>query len=159
MKPEIRILDEKKLIGKRIKMSYTDNKTHELWRSFMTGRKEIQNSIGTELYSVEVYPPAFFENFNPGNDFEKWAAIEVTDFDNIPDSMETIIIPEGNYAVFVHKGLAGKAPETYGFIFKIWLPGSEFLLDNRPHLAIMGEKYKNEDPDSEEEIWIPVKTK
>jgi AraC family transcriptional regulator len=30
-------------------------------------------------------------------------------------------------------------------------------LDQRPHVEVMGEKYKNNDPDSEEEIWIPIK--
>jgi AraC family transcriptional regulator len=32
-------------------------------------------------------------------------------------------------------------------------------LDNRPHFEILGEKYKQGSPDSEEEIWIPVKEK
>jgi len=32
-------------------------------------------------------------------------------------------------------------------------------LDNRPHFEVLGEKYKNGDPESEEEIWIPVKEK
>jgi AraC family transcriptional regulator len=31
------------------------------------------------------------------------------------------------------------------------------LLDNKPHFEIMGDQYKNEDPDSEEELWIPIK--
>jgi len=28
-----------------------------------------------------------------------------------------------------------------------------------PRIEILGEKYRNNDPDSEEEIWIPVKAK
>jgi AraC family transcriptional regulator len=36
---------------------------------------------------------------------------------------------------------------------------SAYDLDNRPHFEILGEKYKNESPDSEEELWIPVKLK
>jgi AraC family transcriptional regulator len=38
-----------------------------------------------------------------------------------------------------------------------WLPDSGFELDNRPHFAVMGEKYKRDDDASEEEIWIPVR--
>jgi AraC family transcriptional regulator len=63
------------------------------------------------------------------------------------------------YAVFIHKGPASKGPETYNYIFGTWLPGSDYILDSRPHFALMGEKYKNDDPASEEEIWIPVKLK
>jgi len=159
MKPEIKTLTEKKLIGKRIIMSFTKNKTYELWRNFMPRRKEIQNNIGTELYSIEVYASLYFNNFNPDAEFEKWAAMEVTDFQTIPIEMETITLPNGLYAVFVHKGPANNGPKTYQFIFGTWLPNSDFLLDIRPHFAIMGQKYKNEGPDSEEEIWIPIKPK
>ncbi len=65
--------------------------------------------------------------------------------------------PSGLYAVFIHKGDASTAPKTFEYIFGTWLPNSEYLLDNRPHFEILGEKYKNEDPNSEEEVWIPIK--
>jgi len=159
MEPRIETLTEKKLVGKRMMMSFSKNKTYELWRSFMPGRKEIENSIGSELYSIEIYTPSYFDNFNHDVEFEKWAAIEVKNFQTIPDEMETITLPDGLYAVFIHKGAASTGPKTYQNIFGNWLPKSDFILDNRPHFAIMGEKYKYEDPDSEEEIWIPIKPK
>jgi AraC family transcriptional regulator len=152
-------LKETKLAGKRLKMSFADNKTLQLWRSFMPGRKEIRNVKGPELYSVEVYPPLFFDNFDPAALFEKWAAVEMTDFNAIPDGMATLVLPAGTYAVFLHRGLASEGPKTYQYIFTEWLPNSDFLLDNRPHFALMGDKYKNDDPGSEEEIWIPVRSK
>ena len=125
----------------------------------MPRRREIKNSIGPELYSVEVYVPEFFDNFNPGAEFEKWAAVEVTDFDSVPGEMDTLTASGGLYAIFLYKGPASAAQRMYEYIFRTWLPGSEFLLDNRPHYAIMGDKYKNEDPDSEEELCIPIKPK
>ena len=159
MEPGIEILTEKKLVGKHIEMSFSNNKTGELWRSFMPKRREIGNPIGTELYSIEVYGNHFFSNFNLETEFEKWAAVEVTDFETVPEEMETITLPCGLYAVFLHKGAASEGPETYQCIFETWLPESDFILDYRPHFAVMGEKYKNEDPDSEEEIWIPIRPK
>jgi len=159
MEPRIETLSEKKLIGKHIVMSFSNNNTGELWRSFMPRRKEIMDNIGTELYSLEVYPPIFFENFNPDAEFEKWAAIEVTDYHTVPDEMETITLPTGIYAVFIHKGPASEGLRTYNHIFLNWLPNSDYILDNRPHFALMGDKYKHEDPESEEEIWIPVRSK
>jgi AraC family transcriptional regulator len=159
MEPRIETLTEKKFNGKRLTMSFTKNKTFELWSGFMPKRKEIRNSIGTELYSIEVYAPNYFDNFNPDAEFEKWAAVEVTDFQVIPDNLKSITSPEGLYAVFVHKGPASEGPKTYQYIFATWLPNSDYSLDNRPHFAIMGEKYKSEDKDSEEELWIPIKPK
>lgn len=159
MQPTIQTLTEKKLIGKKLVMSFANNKTAELWRSFMPQRHAIKNAIGTELYSLEVYPSTFFDQYDPANDFEKWAAVEVTDFEHVPAGMEIITLPGGLYAVFVHKGTTSKGHLTYQYIFTQWLPAADFILDNRPHFAIMGEKYKPMDEDSEEEIWIPVKSK
>lgn len=159
MIPGIKTLTEKKLVGNRMIMSFADNKTGELWRSFMPGRKEIQNNIGMEVYSIQIYAPLFFENFNPNAAFEKWAAIEVAGFDIIPNDMETFTLPGGLYAVFIYQGAASAAANLFQYILGDWLPNSEYTLDNRPHFEILGEKYKNNDPDSEEEIWIPIKPK
>jgi AraC family transcriptional regulator len=157
MQPRIGTLPEKKLVGQRIRMSFSNNKTGELWRSFMARRKEIKNNVGPELYSVEVYGPQFFDKFDPAREFDKWAAVEVADYDAVPDEMETLTSPAGLYAIFLYKGPSSAAQKTYEYIFGTWLPGSDFLLDDRPHFAIMGDKYKNEDPGSEEELCIPIK--
>jgi AraC family transcriptional regulator len=39
------------------------------------------------------------------------------------------------------------------------LPGSDYSLDSRAHFEILGKKYKHDDPNSEEEVWIPIKIK
>ncbi len=157
--PAIKILAEKKLVGKRMEMSFSENKTAELWKSFMSRRKEIKNNIGSELYSMQIYEPLFFNNFNPNKAFEKWATIEVSGFDSVPNGMETFTLKEGLYAVFQYKGDASAAGATFQYILGTWLPNSDYTLDNRPHFEILGEKYKKDHPDSEEEIWIPVKSK
>ncbi|HEY5122099.1 MAG TPA: GyrI-like domain-containing protein [Ignavibacteria bacterium] len=160
MEPRIETLTEKKLIGKRIRMTFSNNKTFELWKSFMTERKEIKNSKTNDLFSMQEYDESFdFKNFNQDAEFEKWAAMEVSDFGIIPDEMEFYTLTGGLYAVFIHKGAASKGPKTFQYIFGTWLPGSDYILDNRPHFEVLGEKYKNEDPASEEEIWIPIKPK
>jgi AraC family transcriptional regulator len=157
MQPRFEIFPETKLIGQRQPMSFINNKTFELWNGFMPRRKEIKNVKGTELYSIEEYPANFFDAFDPNTEFIKWAAVAVSEFREMPENMETLIIPEGLYAVFLHKGPQSRGAETYGTIFRTWLPQSGYLIDNRPHFAVMGEKYKREEEDSEEEIWIPVR--
>lgn len=125
----------------------------------MPRRKEITNNIGMDLYSLQVYPEKYFEAFDPHREFEKWALVEVKDFSDVPDDMETFNLPVGLYAVFLHRGPASQGPKTFQYIFTNWLPRSLYVLDDRPHFEILGEKYKNEAPDSEEEIWVPVKLK
>ena len=81
----------------------------------MPRRKEIQNNIGIELYSMQIYPPLFFDNFNPNAGFEKWAAIEVTDFDTVPDEMETFKLAGGLYAIFLHRGGGKTGQKTFQY--------------------------------------------
>lgn len=156
MTPEIQTIPSKILIGKRIAMSFTANKTFELWNSFMPRRNEISNAVGADLYSLQVYSEGFFKNFNPHANFEKWAAVEVSDHANVPDGLEAFTIPGGLYAVFNYKGTAEDAAPFYQAIFTQWLPASGYVLDSRPHFEVMGSKYKHGDPESEEEVWIPI---
>lgn len=156
LQPEIITQPEKKLIGKRLIMSFADFKIAELWKSFLPHRKEITNNLGNELISMVVYKPGHFTNFNPTSEFEKWATVEVSDFNNVPEAMETFTLPAGLYAVFHYKGL-NTDNSIFQYIFGTWLPASGYELDNRPHFEVLGEKYKNNDPDSEEDIWIPIR--
>lgn len=160
MQPTIVNLIEKKLIGCSCKMSFIEDKTGQLWKSFMPGLKEIKNKISTNLYSVQVYNADYnFNEFIPSSLFTKWAATEVSAFNDLPPNMETLIIPAGMYAVFLHKG-SNTDNSTHQYIFQKWLPTSnQYVLDTRPHFEVLGAKYKNNDPFSEEEIWIPLKLK
>lgn len=156
--PTIQSLSEKKLIGKNLTMSYVDNRTIELWKSFMPVRKEIKNRSSDKMFSVQVYDSSYsFSNFNPAATFQKWAAMEVPDFNSVPAGMSTFVLPQGQYAVFPYKGPASGGGQIFQYIFGVWLPASGYAVDNRPHFELLGEKYKNDDPDSEEEFWIPVK--
>lgn len=160
MEFRIENLRPKKLIGKYLAMTFAENRTAELWKSFMLRRKEITNNLNTDLISMQVYDKAFdLKTFNPNLPFEKWAMVEVSDFDAIPEGMESFELPGGLYAVFLYKGDPRDAAPAFHYIFGTWLPNSEYDLDQRPHFEILDEKYKNNDPDSEEEIWIPIKPK
>ena len=159
MQFRIEILEEKKFIGKRIIMSLNENKTKELWQSFMPRRKEIKNNIGTDLYSIKIYNDKYFNAYNPNMQFSKWAAVEVSNFSIVPEGMETITLTGGLYAVFHYKGSSNMGDEAFKYIITEWLPASDYCLNNRPHFDVLGEKYKNDSPDSEEELWIPVRLK
>ena len=91
--------------------------------------------------------------------FDKWAAVEVAAFDTVPENMETYTMAGGLYAVFIHKGASDTGANTFQYIFGTWLPASNYVLDNRAHVEVLGDMYKNDDPTSEEEVWIPVKPK
>ena len=87
----------------------------------------------------------------------KWAAVEVEDYSGKIEGMEEFYLSGGKYAVFEHKGPASSFGEIFGYIFGVWLPGSEYTLDEREHFEILKEDYNPHDPNAEEEIWIPIK--
>jgi len=160
LKARIEVFPGKMLVGKSLRMSLVENKTKELWQSFMIERATSEKTRNTELYSVQVYDNLdYFKNFKPQCEFQKFAGIEVIDFNNIPNGFEGMSIVIGLYAVFLHKGAASEFSKTAQFIFSEWLPNSKYVLDDRPHFELLGENYKNNHPDSEEEVWIPIKEK
>ena len=156
--PEIKTLTEKKLVGNRMRMCLAENKTPVLWKSFMPRRNEITNGVNDNLFSMQVYDKGFNINeLNLQTQFDKWALREVSNFNQVPEGMETFTLQSGLYAVFHYKGDASNAPAVFRYIFGTWIPSSEYIVDDRPHFEILGEKYKRDDPGSEEEIWIPIR--
>ena len=141
----------------RLIMSLGDNKTRNLWQSFMPKRDEVKNVAANLMISMQVYnEPLRLGDLH--QQFEKWAALEVFNFDVVPKNMDTYILNGGLYAVFHYKGLSTDNG-IFIYIFGTWLPNSKYVLDERAHFEILGDKYKNGDPNSEEEIWIPIKLK
>lgn len=156
----IESLQTKKLVGQSLRMSLNENRTYELWSDFMPQKKDIPGKVGQDLFSMQVYDQDLdFNDFNPRTKFTKWAAVEVSDFNTIPESMDSYVLQGGLYAVFIHKGTPSDFPKTAQYIFGKWMPASDYELDQREHFELLSEKTKRNDPDSEEEVWIPIKQK
>ncbi len=159
MNPKIQIIEEIKLIGMSINHSLSDNKTIGLWQKFMPRKKEISQLKNSWHYAVQQYDvKLIMQEFTFDTRFETWSAVEVNIFENIPSEMNSLIIPGGKFAVFIHKGNSQMFTKSMAYIMNKWLPKSKYQLDNREHFQIMKEKYLGEnDVNSEEEIWIPIK--
>ena len=157
MNPKIIELSETPVVGLKKRMSLAEDATFLLWNSFMPRRREITQNVNSSLISMTVYDKDFNINqFTPHTQFDKWACVEIKSTENLPNDFEKYTIPACTYAVFVFKGLPQMAPQFFQKIFMEWLPSSGFKLAEGPHFAVMGEKYKNNDPESEEEIFIPI---
>ena len=145
-------------MGQSLKMTLANDRTFELWSGFMPKRKLIKNTIGNDLYSLQVYSKLpDFKNFSPDTEFEKWALVEVANYEDETGEFKTFSLQDGLYAVFIHKGASNDFLKTIKAIHFVWLPTSGYELDDRPHFELLGEKYKNNHPNSEEEVWVPVR--
>ena len=158
MEPRIEQIDEKYFIGMSIEMSLVENKTFQLFSTFMPRKKEILNYKNHDVFDLIIYPEGYFLKFNPTTNFKKHALVEVPNFDNTPEGMEQFTLPSGKYVVFTIKGHIPN-PEIFNYIYSTWLPNSEFNLDDRPHFDILSEKVQQKSPDANQELWIPVSLK
>lgn len=156
--PRIKVLQEKRLVGKYLKMSIINDKTKELWRGFQPMVQEIGHMINEDKISLQVYPDNYFNSFDPNLEFVKWAAVEVSDFKNVPKEFNIFVLGGGLYAVFDYTGSSADK-SIFDYIYTTWIPNSKYRLDNRPHFEVLGKNYKNNHPDSNEEIWIPINLK
>lgn len=154
----IETLPEKKLVGKTLRICLAKDHTSQLWSGFMPERNLIQNKVGADFLSVQLFDPALnFNDFSPQTEFTKCAMVEVSEFKNIPTSMETLTLVGGLYAVFLHKGKAQDFPKTMEYIFGQWLPNSDYEVDQRAHFEVLGTQYKTDSENSEEEVFIPIR--
>jgi len=92
LNPKIKTLTQKKLIG------------FKLWGRFGPRIKEVKNRVTEDKISMQIYAPTYYQNFSPDKEFEKWATVEVKDFNEVPTGMESFTLKEGLYAVFDYKG-------------------------------------------------------
>lgn len=156
--PTLVQISEKLVIGKKSEISLANFNVSEIWQEFSPKIKEIRNRVFPDLLSITIYQPDHFENFSIDKTFEKWAGTEVESFEKLPQRLDQMIIPAGDYLVFHYKGLPSDN-RIFQWIYSQWLPASKFELDHRPHFEVLGDKYKNGSLDSEEDIYIPVKRK
>lgn len=158
MNPKIINSPERKFVGMSLEMTYANNTTGQLWGSFMPRRHEIKNRIHEGYFSLQGTDPAFtMYDRSIDRTFTKWALVEVSNFDIVPEGMEAFVLPAGKYAIFLHKGKSVPAfIEKMKSILSQWLPASGYQIDNRPDFEILEENARN-NPDAEEEIWVPIK--
>ncbi|MEL6987076.1 MAG: GyrI-like domain-containing protein [Bacteroidota bacterium] len=142
----------KVLIGMYDEMSVNEDNTRTLFQTFMPRRNEV-NRISEFVFDLRTYTSDYFLRFDPSKTFRKYALVEVEDGERCPEDMTVYYFVGGKYAVFYHKGNDNPFPYIYGE----WLPASGFVIDERPHFEILSEKYRPGDPESEQEIYIPIK--
>lgn len=158
--PHFETIPPCRLVGLSMRMSVASDRTAELWRSFMPRRSEVRNQMNQELISMEIFDDTFeLHTFTPQTEFEKWAAVRVTDFSGVPDGMRTHTLSGGLYVAFKHIGPADKAAQALQYIFTEWLPRSDYERDRREHFEVMAPNYRSDAVDAEETLWIPIRRK
>ena len=155
--PTIQAIAAKTLVGIQVRTTLATDNPVSYWKPFKMGLSKIENALTDRFYSIQTYDALDFDTFSPQTEFTKWAAVEVSGLDNIPEGMAAFELPAGNYSVFKHKGTPTSFHLTTQYIFDSWLPNSEYELDNRPRFELMDKDYVPTDANAKELVYIPIK--
>ena len=159
MENRIEELSETILLGRSMRMSLAQDATRELWQETVPLLISIEiERLDTNYISMQVYDtPLDLKTFNPEMAFTKWAGVSVKQLSAEITGLSSYSIQGGLYAVFKHKGPASEFARSMRFIYSDWLPKSNYSLDHREHFELIPEGYRPDDPEAEEEIWVPIK--
>lgn len=141
-------------------MTLANDTTVRLWKTLMPRRREISNRLTNDYISMQVYSKPglrITEKFSPETRFDKWAAVEVADFSEVPDGMQTYLLGGGRYAVFLHRGPASQFLATLRFIYGEWLPASGYAVDDREHFEVLQEGWNPLDEQGQEHVFVPIR--
>jgi len=146
------------IVGMKANMSFEtiSEDTGKLARQFMPRLKEVKDRVDNNTLSLQNHDDFDYHNLPPTRTFEKWIGVEVTNFNNVPDGMETLTINSGNYLVIDFKGSIQEFIKNWHYLHSQWLPNSDNELDNRPHFEKLSPSYSPMNTVNEEEIWIPI---
>jgi len=153
MEPEIMNQPEIRVVGIVTEYDDTDFDLLKIWQPFLSYQEPIPNVIGTEGFGI-------YEASQPeGGDvaFSYVCSIEVSSFDDVPESMESRIIPEQLYAKFTHKGPLANLHETLKYIWGSWLPKSNYDYLEKSDFELYPQDFDDSNPDNVIYLHIPIK--
>jgi AraC family transcriptional regulator len=146
---------------KDVEVAPEQNEVGKLWTRFSTYwdshreafKHEVNTSVGWELHITT-------DEYEETKEYYVMVGIEVSRIEDLPAPIFAKVLPAGQYAVFTLKG--EQMTSNWGdAIYKEWLPSSAY--EEATGCTI--ERYDEDrfkgwgDPDSEVEIWVPVKAK
>jgi AraC family transcriptional regulator len=152
----ITYIEPQLLSGRKIWTSIASQETSKLWRPFSQSIREKEGLSPAKFYSIGRYGKEMSQgNFTEDSQFEKCAAI-IEPISSCPKDFEEIRLEGGLYAVFSHLGSIAKFQSTLQEFILIWLPKSNYRLDDRAHFETFDETYDPFTDDSVELVHIPI---
>lgn len=154
LEPKIVYKDSFTAVGMECITTQDDNNINftipKLWSSFNPRAGEIKDRRGGALGLC------ISEGFDDCH-FSYMACCEVNRVESIPEGMIARTVPACKYLVFTHKGSVDKLGETYDFIYGRYLPNSSYEVQAMIDFELYDERFKPDSPDSEMDIYIPIK--
>ncbi len=157
--PRILDLPERKFIGLEIDMPSHLVGAEKLvpllvgtWQNFNKRKNEIKSRIGKSSFGI-----AKSEGMHNEEDMMRYlSAVEVSDFDVVPEGLSTYTIPPMKYASFKNSGLGDTTVHTISYIYGTWLPNSKFKRAKGDDMEVFDHRFDMNSSDSISEYFIPI---
>lgn len=156
--PEIVTQERMQLVGVKTEFYSVDSEKNNmadklplLWDEFVPRMEEIQHKVSGLAYGV-------IQQTKEKTDLlEYYAAVEVSDINDLPEGMVSVEIPTSTYAKFTHKGNVASINNTVNYVYSSWLMQSDKRHTYGADLEIYGEEYIPDSDDSVVYYSIPIK--
>lgn len=159
IKPHIVELDKITVAGIRGETSTLDNVLADLWNRLFEICSQIPASPEARRFGIcETDRTKTYISKDGNVAFSEIVGIEVDGLGQLPEGVDTKIIPGGRYAVFTHRGTVDTLIKTYDYIWGSWILFTKETLDDREDFEIYDERFLGADnADTQIDIYIPVK--
>lgn len=157
--PRLEMMPERKVVGFSalfVSILSPEKTNHliipKLWENYLARAGEIKFRLGpSDLGVCEPRPE------DRGKDICWYmAGTEVSSFTEVPEGMESKVVPAGRYAVFEHHGKLDGIEMTMNAIYGSWLPQSGHELREAPDLEVYDKRFAFGKDSSILEICIPI---
>lgn len=156
MEPRIVQLEKLILVGRPYYGDANEHKFAKAWERFGNLEKEVSHRLNPMVgFGVEIYGP----EFQTEHQWTYFPSVQVSQFDDVPALLFAKTLPSATYAVFTAKGGIPKLGDTFMYAYMTWLPTSAYEVAFPFDFEYYDERFKDNDPDSEVDIYIPVKPK
>jgi AraC family transcriptional regulator len=155
MIPRIEHREAFTVVGLAGQFTLENNTIPQLWDKFNPRAMEIRDAQYDCCLGLCSYEP----DYEKGKPFTYMAGRIVSRVSDIPQGMTVREVPACDYAVFEHKGPLDTLQKTYDYIYREWLPASEYEMAPHDDFEWYDYRFKFGQPDSILEIWIPIKKK
>jgi AraC family transcriptional regulator len=168
MEPKIVRKEGFKVVGMEVtttlRSNWENRDIFHLWARFQTRIGEIVDRTDPAVSygicgDIDNEKPKLAE-MTEDTEYTDLVSVEVADLDHIPEGMVGRIVPGRTYAVFTHIGplFPNYLQQTYDYIYGTWLPHSDRELDGGWDFEVYDVRFTGvDDPDSEFDIYVPIK--
>jgi AraC family transcriptional regulator len=140
------------VVGVKYRGKNENQEIPDLWSEFGARFNDFKHRTEEETaYGV-------MDNFDHASgEFDYVAAVSISSTEDQPRDLTLWDIPAQTYAVFATT--LPKVKETFDAIYGGWLPESDYQRPPGPEFELYDEGFDPKDPESQFDIYIPVKMK